>query len=56
VTGPAELVALVELASEDLCDAGAISKLVLEPDAEATTLSVTVELSPDDGSGPAPAA
>jgi hypothetical protein len=44
VTGPPQLGELVELASEDLCDAGAISRLDIVADPAASALSVTVEL------------
>jgi valyl-tRNA synthetase len=54
VTGPEPLVALVELARDDLCDAGAISQLVFELEPQASMLSVRVELAPDDGPDPAP--
>jgi valyl-tRNA synthetase len=47
-TGPHFLLELVELAKEDLCDAGAISQLDLVADPAASTLSVTVELADDD--------
>ncbi|MGA2528737.1 MAG: valine--tRNA ligase [Acidimicrobiales bacterium] len=50
VTGPPALVELVALASEDLCDAGAISQLDLVADSEGTALSVSVEIAEDDPS------
>jgi valyl-tRNA synthetase len=52
VTGPPSLVALVELASGDLADAGAIEQLDLVRDPVAATLSVGVELAAEDGPGP----
>ncbi len=44
VTGPPALLGLIGLAADDLREAGAISELVLVPDAEAPALSVSVEL------------
>jgi valyl-tRNA synthetase len=52
VTGPPSLVELVELASGDLTDAGAIAQLDLVLDPSAATLSVMVELATEDGPGP----
>ncbi len=52
VTGPPSLVELVELASGDLADAGAIEQLDLVRDPGAATLSVEVELAAEDGPGP----
>ncbi|MGD0441546.1 MAG: valine--tRNA ligase [Acidimicrobiales bacterium] len=51
VTGPPSLVGLVELASGDLADAGAITQLEFLADPAATDLSVAVELDADDGPG-----
>jgi valyl-tRNA synthetase len=48
VTGPTSLVELVELASGDLADAGAIARVVLVPDRDATALSVEIELAPPE--------
>jgi valyl-tRNA synthetase len=53
VTGPSALLELLELASGDLCEAGAISQLELVPDPGGDSLSVRVELAEDDGAGPA---
>jgi valyl-tRNA synthetase len=44
VTGPPVLIDLIKLASEDLCDAGAISGLDFVEDPAASALSVIVEL------------
>jgi valyl-tRNA synthetase len=52
VTGPPSLVELVELASGDLTDAGAIAELDLVLDPSAAALSVMVELATEDGPGP----
>ena len=52
VTGPPSLVELIELASGDLADAGAIEELDLLRDPGAATLSVGVELAAEDGPGP----
>ena len=52
VTGPPSLVELVELASGDLSDAGAIAQLELVRDPDAAALSVVVELAAEDGPGP----
>ena len=43
---------LVELASGDLSDAGAIAQLELVRDPDAVALSVVVELAAEDGPGP----
>ncbi len=56
VTGPPSLVELVQLASGDLADAGAITQLDLAGDPGAASLSVVVELAPNDGAGEAPGA
>jgi hypothetical protein len=54
VTGPPSLVELVQLASGDLADAGAVTQLDLAGDPGAAVLSVVVELAPDDGSRDTP--
>jgi valyl-tRNA synthetase len=51
VTGPPRLLELVELASDDLRDAGAITELVLVPDEAAPSLTVGVELGDTGGDG-----
>jgi hypothetical protein len=45
-------VELVELASGDLTDAGAIAELDLVLDPSAAALSVMIELATEDGPGP----
>ena len=52
VTGPQALLGLVEHASGDVVDAGAISKLELVPDPSAAGLSVNVELAAAVDPGP----
>jgi len=54
VTGPPKLVELVELASGDLADAGAIARLDLVPDPAAGSLTVDVELATEDEARPSP--
>ncbi len=49
VTGPPTRLELVELASGDLADAGAIARVAYFPDEAATALSVTVELASPEG-------
>ena len=51
VTGPPSLLDLVDLASDDLADAGAIAQLDLVPDPGAAALSVVVELAAEVGPG-----
>ena len=50
VTGPSGLLELIELARDDLVEAGAIAELVLAPNPGATALGVTVELAPEAAS------
>jgi valyl-tRNA synthetase len=54
VTGPPSLVGLVELASGDLSDAGAIVQLELVGDPGAAAVSVEVELATENSPGPEP--
>jgi len=49
VRGPAAVLDLIALASDDLCDAGAIAELVLAPDPELPALVVEVELGGEQG-------
>jgi len=53
VRGPAAILDLIRLASDDLCDAGAIAELVLTPDPELPALVVEVELDGEQGQGQA---